>query len=110
MAWTPWRKVGDRQSWYVDHCLRIAVCYELGVASPYDREEPEVVYVGAAESEALELERLGRGEHPAQARAEAAIARDRAIYYRAVGAPTYAQAQALRDERLAARAAPPAWG
>ena len=103
MAWTPWRKIGDRIAWYVDHCLRIPVCYELSLASPYDQAEPEVVFVGAAVSEASELERFDKGEHPCQAQAEAAIAKDLAVYYRARGAPSLEQAQAFRDEVLAER-------
>lgn len=108
MAWTPWRKVADEADWYVDHCLRIPVCYELALAKLSDRREPEVVYVGAAVSEASELERLAAGEHPIRARIDPRLAGGHGLYYRATGAPTLAGAQALQAARLE-RVTPPLW-
>jgi hypothetical protein len=102
MAWTPWRKVADRLGWYADHALRISVCFELAVGSPYDQLEPVVVYVGAAMTEAGVLQLFDKGEHALQARAQAVLAEDLAIYYRAQGATTLDAAKALCQERLAA--------
>ena len=102
MAWTPWRKIADEADWYVDHCLRIPVCFELALASMLDRKDPEVYYVGAAKSEAGELEHLAGGDHPLRSRVDPRLREGRALYYRATGAPTLAGAQALCAERLSA--------
>ncbi len=107
MAWTPWRKVADKLFWYADHCLRIPVCYQLAVADPHDLEEPEVVYVGAAASEHEELAAFDAGEKGAlSARAREVTRTGKAIYYRARGAPTLTEAEALRDACLKERAYP----
>lgn len=108
MAWTPWRKVADEAHWYVDHCLRIPVCYELAIGKLSERSEPELVYVGAAISEASELERFAAGEHPVRPKVDPRLVGGYGLYYRATGAPTLAAAEALRAERLQSVDAP-AW-
>jgi hypothetical protein len=102
MAWTPWRKIADEADWYVDHCLRIPVCFELAIGSMLDREEPEVRYLGSAKSEAGELERLAGGDHPLRPKIDPSLREGRALYYRATGAPTLERAQALCAERSSA--------
>jgi len=109
VAWTPWRKIADEADWYVDHCLRIPVCFELALASLKDREAPVVHYVGAAKSEAGELEHLAEGEHPIRPQVVAELKDGVALYYRATGAPTLEQAQALREEHLAGLESTPTW-
>jgi hypothetical protein len=109
VAWTPWRKIADEADWYVDHCLRIPVCFELALGSMLDRDEPVLHYVGAGKSEAEELEHLAEGDHPIRPQVVAELKEGRALYYRATGAPTLEKAQALRDEHLAGLDATPAW-
>lgn len=104
MAWTPWRKVADKLFWYVDHALRIPVCYELGLADPRDQAPPEVIEVGAAASEHAFLSALAEGRAALGERGRAALAAGKCLYCRSRGAPTLAEAEALCAARRAERA------
>lgn len=100
MAWTPWRKIADRLSWYVEHGLHLPVVYELGLTQDMtDMKEPERVYLGTAVTEAGELTRLGQGEHPHSGKVAQALADGRVVFFRSNGAPTPEAAQALLAER-----------
>lgn len=102
VAWTPWRKLADRQFWYEEHGLWLPVCYELALAPPGEPTGPlEVVYTGAAACEHPELQAYIAGGRPLSPRIQAELARDRALFYRACAAADVEAARALAERRAA---------
>lgn len=98
MPWTPWRKIADRAYWYTHHALRTPVCFELGLGTLHDLDEPERVYVGASTSERkalLAMEGAAPGD-PLGDRIRAALEEGKVIYYRALGARDLESADAER--------------
>jgi hypothetical protein len=111
MAWTPWKKIADRLCWHTEHPMRIPVCYELAWLDGHARGEErslELVFAGAAKSEAQLLAAFEQGETPFAARIAAGIAAGQELFYRAQGAPTLAAAEAKLAELLA-QGSPPPW-